>query len=67
MTTADESELHRLAQMLENLDKQLPASSPIREGLMKAGIALSFAFIQGSRAKIESDYEFLVGLKSKTT
>ena len=66
MTPEDENELHRLAQMLEALDRQLPSSSPTREALMKAGIALSFAFIHGSRAKIEGDYNYLVDLKSKT-
>lgn len=66
MTQADENELQRLAQMLETLDKQLPSSSPVREALAKAGIALSFAFIDGSRAKIDFDYDWLVNLKNKT-
>lgn len=67
MSPTDEQELHRLAQMLEVVDKQLPISSPLREALMKAGIALSFAFIHGSRGKIEADYNLLISLKDKTT
>jgi len=67
MSPTDEKELHRLAKMLESLDKKLPTASPLREGLMKAGIALNFAFIHGSRSKIEADYDFLIGLKNRTT
>jgi hypothetical protein len=37
MSAADEKELHRLSKMLETLDKQLPASSPIHEGLIHLG------------------------------
>jgi hypothetical protein len=66
MTQADENELQRLAQMLETLDIQLPSSSPVREALTKAGIALSVAFMGGSRTKIEFDYNWWVNLKNKT-
>jgi hypothetical protein len=66
MSPTDEKELQRLAKMLEVADKQLPDRSPLREALMKAGIALSFAFIQGSRGRIEADYDFLMSSKKRT-
>ena len=41
MTPEDETELHRLAAMLEQIDKTLPDDSPLREALQKAGYSLS--------------------------
>ncbi len=43
MTTSDEKELHRLAAMLETIDRSLERSSRLREALQKAGVALSLA------------------------
>ena len=53
MTTSDEKELHRLAAMLETIDRSLEHSSPQREALKKAGVALSLGFIRGLRSDIE--------------
>ena len=59
MTPADEQELHRVSAMLEAINESLPESSPLREGLVKAGLALSVAFIDGRRAWIEETYSRL--------
>lgn len=64
MTPEDDKELHRLAAMLEDIDHQLRPDSPLKEGLVKAGLALSHTFIHGSRSKIEADYQFLQNLRS---
>jgi hypothetical protein len=65
MTEQDEIELLRLSDMLQSIDRQLGSASLLREGLMKAGIALSFGFINGSRSKIEQEYEFLDKLRKE--
>ena len=65
MTPEDDKELHRLADMLQDIDGQLGPDSPLREGLVKAGLALSHTFIHGSRSKIEEDYEFLKNLRKE--
>jgi hypothetical protein len=59
MTTSDEKELHRLAAMLETIDRSLEPSSPQREALKKAGIALSLGFIRGLRSDIDRQFEQL--------
>ncbi len=41
MTEADERELHRLSEMLRQIDGTLGQGSPLREGLQKAGVALA--------------------------
>lgn len=56
MSPADEQELHRISGMLAAIDQSLPESSPLREGLVKAGLALSIAFIDGRREWIENTY-----------
>jgi hypothetical protein len=56
MTKADEKELHRLANMLRDIDAQLQKDSPLREGLKKAGFALCTAFIHGLRPEVEREY-----------
>ncbi len=66
MTPDDDKELHRLADMLQVIDRTLSAASPLREGLVKAGIALGQCFIHGSRSKIEEEYRFLVDLRKKS-
>jgi hypothetical protein len=59
MTTSDEKELHRLAAMLETIDGSLERSSPLREALQKAGIALSLGFIRGLRPDIDRQFDQL--------
>ena len=53
MNPEDETELHRLAAMLEQIDKTLPDDSPLREALQKAGYSLSYSFTDGRRRDIE--------------
>jgi hypothetical protein len=59
MSPADEEELHRVSALLEAIDQSLPDASPLREGLAKAGLALSIAFIDGRREWIENAYAHL--------
>ena len=59
MTPSDEKELHRLAAILETIDRNLELSSPQREALKKASIALSLSFIRGSRSEIDRQFEQL--------
>jgi hypothetical protein len=59
MTPADEHELHRVSALLAAIDASLPVASPLREGLVKAGLALSIAFIDGRRGWIEDTYTHL--------
>ena len=61
MTPEDELELHRLTGMLSEIDTTLPDASPLREALQKAGLAISYAFIDGGRSEIEEVYENLDG------
>jgi hypothetical protein len=56
MSPADEQELHRVSALLAEVDKSLPEGSPLREGLVKAGLALNIAFIDGRRRWIEDTY-----------
>ena len=67
MTQADETELHRLRDMLQAIEGRLGTGSPLKEALRKAGIALAFSFIQGSRSKIEFEYESLQKLRRNNT
>jgi hypothetical protein len=39
MKPSDEIELHRLSDMLQAIDRNLERTSPLREGLQKAGLA----------------------------
>jgi len=52
----DEKELRRLAEMLRDIDARLERDSPLREGLTKAGLALTSAFIHDLRPEIERHY-----------
>jgi len=54
MSPEDDKELH-----------QLGPESPLRQALVKAGLALSHTFIHDSRSKIEEDYRFLEDLRKK--
>jgi hypothetical protein len=56
VTPQDEKELYRLTDMLRDIDAQLQQESPLREGLKKAGVALSVAFIHDLRSEIEQFY-----------
>lgn len=59
MTPADEQELRRVSALLAAIDAILPEASPLREGLVKAGLALGIAFIDGRRSWIEDTYTHL--------
>jgi hypothetical protein len=54
---ANANELHRLATMLETIDRSLERGPPHREALKKAGIALSLGFIRALRSDIERQFE----------
>lgn len=56
MTPQDEKELHRIADMLRDIDATLPCESPLREGLKKAGLALIVAFSHDFRSEIERSF-----------
>lgn len=53
MTDNDEKELHRLCDMLKEVDECLDANSPLREAVSKGALALSLGFIHGFRSKLE--------------
>ena len=59
MTSEDEDELHRLTEMLRQVDSTLQPESPLREALKKAGLSLTFSFIHKLRPEIERIYEGL--------
>ena len=59
MSPGDEQELHRVSALLVEVDKLLPEGSLLREGLVKAGLALNIAFIDGRRRWIEDTYAHL--------
>ena len=59
MIATDERELHRLAAMLETIERTLEPASPLREALQKAGLALNLSFVSGLRADIERQFEML--------
>jgi hypothetical protein len=57
MNPKDEKELHRLSELLHDIDRSLAPDSPQREALMKAGLALGMIFLQSARGEIERIYE----------
>jgi hypothetical protein len=57
MNPEDEKELHRLSELLHDIDRTLAADAPQREALMKAGLALGMIFLQSARGEIERIYE----------
>ena len=59
MTPGDENELCRLAEMLQAIDQTLESTTPLREALRKAGLALNLGFIRGLRPEIERHYRQL--------
>jgi hypothetical protein len=65
MSPSDEEELHRLCNLISAADRLLPESSPIREGLRKAALALQGAFAEGLRTDIEKQYAELGAPLSK--
>jgi len=56
MSPTDELELHRISALLAEVNGSLPENSPLREGLVKAGLALGLAFINGQRGWIDNEY-----------
>jgi hypothetical protein len=54
MTDNDEKELHRLCDMLKEVDEGLDVGSPLREAVSKGALALSIAFTHGLRSKVEN-------------
>jgi len=63
MTEDDGKELVRLSDMLQEIERLLDSASPMREALTKAGVALSFGFMQGWRSKIEFEHQWLQNLR----
>jgi len=59
MSPEDEAEVRRLTDLLAAIDQDLAESSPLREALQKAGLAISYAFMDGRRNEIESVYKNL--------
>ena len=59
MLPKDEIELHRLADLLRDIDAKLERGSPLREGLVKAGLALHIVFIEGKRLDLERTFSQL--------
>ncbi|MCB9920527.1 MAG: hypothetical protein H6822_00005 [Planctomycetaceae bacterium] len=57
MTPEDETELYRLSDMLSQIDATLPDTSPLREALQKSGLAIIYAFRDGRRFDIETDFD----------
>lgn len=57
MNPDDEKELHRLSDLLHDIDRTLAADAPQREALMKAGLALGMIFLQSARGEVERIYE----------
>jgi hypothetical protein len=59
MSPIDETELQRLTDMLRDIDGKLEGSSPLREGLVKAGLALHRVFMDGKREDLERTFSSL--------
>lgn len=59
MAKEDEAELHRLCEMLRMIACQLEPASTLREGLEKAGLALSLTFLHELRSDLETWYNKL--------
>ncbi len=57
MNENDESELNRLCDLLESLDKSLERSDARLEAVRKAAFALHLAFWSGKRKRIELFYD----------
>ena len=53
MTTEDKMELLRLINSLRDIDTKLERGSILREGLIKAALALEIGFIAGHRHDVE--------------
>ena len=59
MTLQDEDELHRLTEMLREVESTLQPDSPLREAVKKAGLSLTFSYIHKLRPEIERIYSDL--------
>jgi hypothetical protein len=66
MTNDDQTEMIRLSEMLQEIDRQLESASPMREALTKAEIALSHAFNDGWRPKIEHEHAWIQNLRKRS-
>jgi len=66
MTEDDQKELRRLSDMLQEIDRELGSASPMREALIKADIALSYAFNHGWRFKIEHEDVWIRELRKRS-
>jgi len=54
MSPEDEQELHRLCEILRDVERALDANSPQREAVTKAALGLSLAFMRNLRPEIEN-------------
>jgi hypothetical protein len=59
MSSPDDAEMHRLCELLADVDRLLPDGAPEREGLKKSAIALQLAFRRGLRAELEREFATL--------
>ncbi|MBL9146207.1 MAG: hypothetical protein JNM99_21180 [Verrucomicrobiaceae bacterium] len=67
MNPDDEKELHRLSELLHDIERTLTADAPQREALVKASLALGMIFLQDARGEIERIYEGLEQPAPKTS
>jgi hypothetical protein len=59
MTEADETELHRLCDQLEQINRGATLTQTQREALKKAALALTTSFVHGLRRDIERQFDSL--------
>ena len=61
MNNNDEAELHRLTDLLSEINNKGELTADQKEALKKTALALSVSFIHGHRKEIEDIYENLDG------
>jgi len=59
MNEKDEAELHRLANLLSQINDKTELTKHEKEALKKAALALSVCFVHGHRKEIEDIYHNL--------
>ena len=59
MNKKDEAELHRLTDLLSEINNKAELTADQREALKKGALALSVSFIHGHRKEIEEIYDNL--------
>jgi hypothetical protein len=59
MLSPDETELHRLCDLLASVDRLVPEAAPEREALQKAALALHLTFLKGFRGEVEQQFATL--------